>query len=840
MASERTRILAENLQETNQQLEAQTEELQAQSEELQSQSEELRQTAEELKKQNLELDVQKRQVEEANRLKSEFLSNMSHELRTPLNSVMALSRVLLMQVKDKLSEEETGYLEIIERNGKNLLALINDILDLSKIEAGRMDVDPKLFPVNSTIETILERIEPLAENKGIEIIKKIPDDLPRIESDENRVHQILQNLIGNAVKFTKQGSVTVSARSNVEEIQIEVSDTGIGISRKDQPHIFEEFRQVDGTSARSYEGTGLGLAIAYRAARMLGGGISMESTLGKGSTFTLTLPVRWQGTALLSEPAMFRPSGKIEQMKKTILVVDDDTDARAMISDYLSQEGYNTITAASGKEAIGLAETHHPFVITLDILMPDMDGWEVLQHLKQNSDTKKIPVIIVSISDDKSTGIALGAVGYISKPVNRDLLIVEINRIGGPSVYTVVVADDNEIELREMAHTIEQEGMQAISAENGSICIDILKETVPDVLVLDLIMPEMDGFEVLDKVRSAPETRDLPVIVVTAKDLTVEEKQKLSGNVSSILAKSDTTSTVLLEEIKKTLVGLEKVKKDAGIGKRKALDRLLLVEDNEAAVIQVKAVLEDEGYIVDVARGGREALDYMSRIIPGGIILDLMMPDIDGFQVLAKMRGTEATARVPVLILTARDLTPEDFGKLSANNVRQLVQKGDVDRQSLLFKIRLMLGESSRPETGGMKLETGNLKPETRKLDTGHRATILVVEDNPDNMITIKAVFGNRYNILEAMDGETGLHMALTLQPDLILLDMSLPKMDGFTVAGRVKQDKKAGHIPIIALTASAMKGDREKVMDAGCDDYISKPVDPEKVLAKIEKWVGA
>jgi len=638
-ANDKTARLAVDLEEANNVL-------QAQSEELQSQTEELRQNAEELQEQNRALETQKQQVEAANRLKSEFLSNMSHELRTPLNSIMALSRVLLMQSGKKLSEEEMNYLEIIERSGKNLLSLINDILDLSKIEAGRMDVRPKIFSVSSTLDTIMERLAPIAEDKKIKLDYEIFEKTMQIESDEARVHQILQNLIGNAVKFTEQGEVKVSAHCDDENIHIAVSDTGIGISEKDLPLIFEEFRQVDGTSARRYEGTGLGLTLAHRATGMLGGNLSVKSTLDKGSVFFLTLPVRWQG------------------------------------------------------------------------------GFPVSEF-----------------------------------PVPR-----------------------------------------------------------------------------------------------------------------SVMGNEPAQKSVLLEEINKNPAGIENFGKNVKAGRGNKTDRILLIEDNEASVIQVKGILEHAGYIVDVARGGEEALDYMSRFIPCGIILDLMMPKVDGFEVLEKMRGSEAAATVPVLILTARDLTPEDLGKLSASNIRQLAQKGDVDRESLLFKVRSMLG--SKPEgglgtgelgsgTGDSGFETqkyehsaenGNFKLETSKSAAGQRknivdkpvkatagnpATILVVEDNPDNMTTIKAVLQNKYNIYEATDGEEGLKKIFSIRPDLVLLDMSLPKMDGFTVAGKVKNDKKIGLIPIIALTARAMRSDREQIEKAGCDDFIAKPIDPEKVLAKIEKWVS-
>ena len=588
---------------------------------------------------------------------------------------------------------------------------------------------------------------------------------------------------------------------------------------------------------------------------MLGGDLSVESAQGKGSVFALILPIRWQGIAPVYKPATFKPPAGIAPARKTVLIVDDEPDALTMISSYLSREGYNIITATSGKEAIRLAQRHRLFAITLDIIMPEMDGWEVLQQLKKNPDTKDIPVIIVSVSDDKTTGIALGAMGYITKPVNRDLLIAEISKIGGPAPYSIMIVDDNEIEREEMARIIEEEGMKAVVSEGGAECMDMIKESIPDVLVLDLMMPEVDGFEVLDRVRSDPRTKDLPVIVVTAKDLTKEEGEKLSENVSSVLAKADTTSKTLLEELKKILANIERRTTYAGVKGPEGRNRILLVEDNEAAIIQVRNVLESDGYIVDVTRGGQEALEYLKHTIPDSIILDLMMPEVDGFEVLEKIRSNRATAGVPVLVLTAKDLTPEDLSRLSANNIQQLIQKGDVDPQGLLFKTRLMLGaeQKVKVDTGNSKPETGDLsgqsvdpawtreeagKLKTRKPDTEHRATILVVEDNPDNMITIKAVLQNEYNILEATDGEEGLKTALAELPDLVLLDMSLPKMDGFEVVGKIKADERAGQIPVIALTARAMKGDREKIIDAGCDDYISKPVDPEKLLETIENYV--
>ncbi len=834
-ANAETARLANKLTEANQNL-------QAQAEELQSQSEELRQTSEELQEQNIELEAQGRQVEEANRLKSEFLSNMSHELRTPLNSVMALSRVLMMQTREKLSEEEWHYLEIIERNGKNLLSLINDILDLSKIEAGKMDVTPRDFSVTAAIETLMERLEPVAGEKGIGIHQEVPKDLPHIESDEIRVHQILQNVMGNAVKFTEQGQVKISARFDAASVHIEIADTGIGISKDELPHIFDEFRQVDGTTARTYEGTGLGLAIAYKGARMLGGDLTVKSTPGEGSTFTLTLPIRWQGLRLTEVQPVMKPDTAAETSQRTILVVDDEPRALTLISNYLSEEGYRVLTATSGKEAVRIARKHHPFAITLDIIMPEMDGWEVLQELKKHSETKGIPVIIISVSDDRETGVALGAVGFINKPVEREHLISEIHRIDGIAPRTILLAEDNPMERREMAQMISEAGMQTVIAENGRACMERLRESRPDVLVLDLIMPEMDGFQVLEQIQDDPLTRPLPVIVVTAKDLTEKERKRLSGNVSTVLAKSDTTSNALLRELRKLLTRIER---KARRKNSRFPGRILLVEDNEAAVIQVKAVLEGAGHTVDVVRDGQAALDYLLRFIPDGIILDLMMPGVDGFEVLEKIRDRDATAHIPVLILTAKDLTPKDLSRLNSNNIQQLIHKGDVDRQRLLSKITKMLAhwvedretkkkveqETARTEQGMPKVT-----PETENKQMS--SAILIVEDNPDNLTTVSAILRQTYSLLTAADGEAGLRMALQERPSLILLDMSLPKMDGFEVLRALKQNTEMMHIPVIAMTAHAMKGDRERMMDAGCDDYISKPLDPNEVLNKISQWL--
>lgn len=721
IANKRTILLAENLSRSNQRLEAQTEELQVQSEELQSQTEELQQTSEELQEQNVELEMQQNQVEEANRLKSEFLSNMSHELRTPLNSIMALSRVLIMQAADRLTEEENNYLEIVERNGKQLLILINDILDLSKIEAGKMDLTLSQFSLDSAINLIKENLMPLAMEKSLSFHLNINGVIPTVETDAAKLNQVLSNIIGNALKFTEDGEININVSADSEKIYIEVKDTGIGIYEDALPYIFDEFRQVDGTSSRQYAGTGLGLAISYKLIKILGGDIKVVSKHDDGSKFTIVFPIKWQGEVDNTESVEFQPIIP-QPLKKTILVVNENPEVVKDISDFLKRTGYNTIGTTFGSKVVELAEKHQPFAITFDVNMSDIDGWEVLQKLKTKDSTKSINAI-----------------------------------------------------------------------------------------------------------------------VVTAKEITQNDKLELSEKVSFVVAKSGVAPQKLYDEIKHILQDLEQYSDFNHAPKEPAEMRILMVEDNESAIVQVKSILTPEGYQIDVARGGQEALDYIQHTVPDGIILDLMMPEVDGFEVLEKIRSIKATSNIPVLILTAKDLSKSDLSKLSVNNIQQLIHKGNVDKDDLLFKIKMMLGTVPKEKHGkkrNIKPTVNNIKiTEKSELKSGF-PTVLVVEDNQDNMTTVTAILKNKYNILEAYSGEDGLNKAIKQLPDIVLLDMSLPKMDGIEVVNILKRTKETENIPVIALTARAMKEDRDTFIAAGCNDYISKPVDPEVILKKLKEWI--
>jgi signal transduction histidine kinase/ActR/RegA family two-component response regulator len=451
LAIEETRRLAQELQDKNLQLESKRETLE-------SQALELKRTADRVRQQNIEMELQSAKVEEANKLKSQFLSNMSHELRTPLNSIMALSKVLLIQGKDKLNGEELDYIRIVSRNGEKLLMLINDILDLSKIEAGKIDLHPRRLSVKRIINMIMENLEQSAEEKGIELRANFASELPDIMSDESRVYQIFQNIIGNAVKFTEEGRVFISAGVDERHVRVIIEDTGIGIDEKDLPHIFEEFRQLDGTLSRKYEGTGLGLAIAVKSAELISGSISVESKRGGGSRFEVLLPVEWHGRLQeqVGDNGTFSPDPGSQNGGDThpewvlrgneypdkqyrepnpsgsslplIAVIEDDPDNRTTIRAIL-KDRYRVIEASEGKTGIEIVYRHRPDLVLLDIALPGISGFTVVKDIKSNFLTRNIPVIALtalSMRGDRERILEAGCDDYLAKPYGVEQLLGKI------------------------------------------------------------------------------------------------------------------------------------------------------------------------------------------------------------------------------------------------------------------------------------------------------------------------------------------------------------------------------------------------------------------------------
>jgi signal transduction histidine kinase/CheY-like chemotaxis protein/HAMP domain-containing protein len=564
--------------------------LEHQNRELEEQKKELGIQTNELTLMNTELEAQKNQVNEANRLKSAFLSNMSHELRTPLNSVIALSGVLGRRLSGKIPEDEFGFLEVIERNGRHLLSLINNILDLSRIEAGREDVQAISFSLDELVAEVVAMVEPQAGEKGIELRSRTDNHLEPLVSDPDKLRHILQNLVGNAVKFTDSGWVEVRARRVNGEIEVAVQDTGIGIEADQFAYIFDEFRQVDDRASKKYGGAGLGLAIARKYARLLGGGITVESTPGRGSTFTFRQP-------FVSSPAEV-PSA-----------------------------------ASSGTEK----------------------------------------------------GSAAAIDGNYPDPGRNHCL--------------------------------------------------------------------------------------------------------------------------------------------------------LLVEDSEPAVIQMTDILAGQGYQVQVARGGHEALAMIDLAIPDAVILDLTMPEMDGFEVLKAIRESEKSARLPVLILTAKHVTKAELSVLKGNRIHQLIQKGGVSRAELLAAVAKMVTPqalAAAPSTApaaGPAVETGaSIKPSEILGSRSGKFRILVAEDHPDNMRTMRALLQEDYALIEAADGREAVDWARRERPDVILMDLVLPVLDGFAALTEIRSEPALNAIPVVAVTASAMKGDREKALAHGFNAWLSKPVDEERL----------
>ncbi|MFC1493214.1 response regulator, partial [candidate division KSB1 bacterium] len=827
LANEKTEILASELQEKNEELTVINEELQAQSDELKEQAVELKNQAEELK-------IQRLQVDEASRLKSEFLSNMSHELRTPLNSILALSQLMISRKQDRKNEKDNEYLEIIERNGKNLLNLINDILDLSKIESGRMDINISEIKIGEFTEVVLETIKPMLAEKDVQLNVDVDSSLS-ISSDFEKVHQIMLNLLSNAVKFTNEGEIEIKIQKEAENMMFAVNDTGIGISEENKRFIFEEFRQVDGSTTRAFGGTGLGLAISRKFARKLGGDLKVTSKIGEGSTFTLILPMEYDSNEkieqeLPADTVRVRKSAETGS-EKTILIIDDEPETCSLISDFLEQSGYSTVIANSGNEGIELAKEIKPFAITLDILMPEMDGWETLRHLKSLSGTADIPVIVISVSEDRTTGAALGAAGYILKPVEKNTLLNEIQKISMiKSVQNIMVVDDDTPTRLYIQTILEEMDYAVTTASDGQEALEVMNLKKPDAIILDLLMPVMDGFTVIEKLRQDREKNQIPVIILTAKDISIKDKAKLEGAVRRIVTKGTMKKEDLLHDIKSTL---DEIESQLCSVNDEIDPYILVVEDDDIAALQIRTALEENHYQVSVASGGDEAIKKVRERIPDAVILDLMMPEIDGFQVLDNIRSTEDTAEIPVLILTAKEITRKELDRLRRNNIKQLIQKGSLDREQLVERVKRLVGK-----TEDTIIENENVRPEDIEQKYVSEDLILVVEDNPDNMFTISAILEeNGLNFIKAADGKEALKMVAENSPGLVLMDIQLPEMSGVEAAAKIRADENSRGLPVIAMTAKAMKGDKEKILASGFDDYISKPIDPGILLSVINKW---
>jgi CheY-like chemotaxis protein len=491
---------------------------------------------------------EKRAAELANQTKSTFLANMSHELRTPLNAIIGYSEMLLEEAEDTGGTALIPDVNKILTAGKHLLELINAVLDISKIEAGKMDLHLEDFSIPELISDVVAVIRPLVEKNGNTVRVTVDPELTTMRADQTKVRQSLYNLLSNAGKFTSGGTVSLDVKAIPgSRIAFEVSDTGVGMSPEQAEKLFEPFVQADSSTSRKFGGTGLGLVISRRFARMMGGDITVASQEGKGSRFMLVLPQTFElnasHTGLQSEPRTPGPGAG------TVLVIDDEPAVHEILRRTLMRYRLRTEVAFSGEEGIRLARKIHPQAITLDVMMPGMDGWAVLAALKSDPELADIPVVMLTIVDNKNLGYTLGAAEYLTKPIDRERLAGVLLRYRGNAATTALLVEDDEVSREIVRRLLEGEGWIVIEARNGREALERLADSRPGIVLLDLMMPEMDGFEFLDEMHAHKEWASIPVVVLTAKDLTEDDRDRLNGHVSRVLQKGTYQRNELVEYV---------------------------------------------------------------------------------------------------------------------------------------------------------------------------------------------------------------------------------------------------------------------------------------------------
>jgi CheY-like chemotaxis protein/signal transduction histidine kinase len=728
-------------------------ELQSQQGELQQTNEQLELKAQQVAERNVEVERKNQELEQARRAleekaaelaltskyKSEFLANMSHELRTPLNSILILGQQLADNPDGNLSARQTEFARTIHGAGTDLLNLISDILDLSKIESGTVSVEAEEIYLQNLVDRVSRPFRHQAENSGLNFEVNLDQALGRsIVTDSKRLQQVLKNLLSNAFKFTEQGGVKldvfaadggwanshpVLSQSPVV-VAFRVSDTGIGIPLEKQRIIFEAFQQADASTSRRYGGTGLGLAISRELSMLLGGEIQLKSTPGEGSSFTLYLPINYVG-ATGARPAAPAPVSSRQQIERptiaraapiervaddrddiqegeaVLLIVEDDPHYARIVADISRGQGLKVLVAHTGAEALEMARAYRPTAISLDVFLPDMLGWTVLSRLKQDASLRHIPVQMLTADEDRQHGLARGAFDFISKPTASDELTGAINRVvdySKPRKRRLLVVEDDPAEQMSIRALIHHDDIDLVSAHSGGEALDLMREQTWDCVVLDLKLPDMSGFDVL-KTLADEKMDNVPVVVFTGRELSAEEDARLHTMARSIVVKGVESPERLLDE---TALFLHRVVEHLPADKQKMLERLhssdedlvgrtvLLVDDDARNIFALSSLLERRGMRVLTATTGREAIDLVHSTPELALVLmDIMMPEMDGYETMQTIRENPAHRRLPMIALTAKAMKGDREKCLEAGASDYLAKPVNTDQ--LMSALRMWL-----------------------------------------------------------------------------------------------------------------------------------------------------
>jgi DNA-binding response OmpR family regulator/signal transduction histidine kinase len=621
-----------------------------------------------------------REIEAAARLKSEFLANFSHEIRTPLNGIIGYCELLLREEGARLTPHGRRDMNVIKSNARTLLALINDILDLSKIEAGRVEVVREPVDLQELVEECFATVREIVKGKGVTLAHHFDDNARRVYTDSLKIRQILLNLLSNAAKFTDSGEIVVEARAVGAQLQIAVEDTGIGIPPDQLPFVFDKFRQVDGSSTRRVGGTGLGLAIVRELSRVLGGGTEVASVMGRGSKFSVTLPGAIDARALAGAANKTDEAAQAKAtLGATVLVVDDDELVQHLVRGQLEAEGFDVLIAADGVSALRLARERRPSAILLDIHLPRLDGWNVLGEVKSDPLLAGTPVIIMSVEVQRARGFSLGACEYLVKPVEPDRLIGVVRKAISPSAGEILVVDDDaqtrEMVCRHLAHA----GFATTQARDGEDALLRMRVSPPALVILDLVMPTVDGFEVLRRMRSEGSTT--PVVVLTGKDLVQSEETELRNGLARIITKGGLAIEQIVQQAKVLLLAAREVESAR-------LPRILYVEDSPQNRDIVRRYLYGEFEVIE-AEDGEHGLDRAARDAPDLILMDLSLPRVDGWEATKRLKANPALSAIPVIALSAHAGREDQLRARSAGCCEYLTKP--VEREPLIATIRRYL-----------------------------------------------------------------------------------------------------------------------------------------------------